>query len=649
MAKGEVCKTFMQRFKSARRLHTPSFLALVLVVILIVPSLAIAANEDGIRVFRDALQRYRSGDYASAAEKFTSARSSLPVLGDFALYFRAKALDGLKSYGMAEDALNEMARAYPDSPARREALLIQVLKDSGQDARLLAELDKYTAQHPADADAEFLLATVLKRSGDTGRARKLFKDIYIRAGRNAKAAALEIDTSALSADDLLTRSANLIDAMEYAEAEATIKKAMQMSLPPAISNAATEKLAYCLFRQKRYAEAGPVCEGVGQGYLAARSYLRAGKIAKFEAVMQALVAAREPKAGELLIAMGEEKRREGHAAEALGIFVKVSDVSASLREEAVWRMGWTLYAVGNYNSAASVFSSLYDTYKSPRYLYWEGRATERAGKGAGHIYAKIDDNGFYGLMAHVYKKAPAPPPPVQSAAPCITPDERIDALVAVGLGEEAGRELLARAETAHDDRRVTEAAYRLKDLGRYHDALAAIYRIKDEPRPDDILYPMAYWPVISDAALHNGIDPFLVLSVIREESRYDPEAYSPAGAIGLMQLMPQTAHRMASSLNIKGVSDRVSIMDADNNIRMGVHYLATLIREFNSVPRALAAYNAGADKVHSWMDHAKRLRDPDEFIEDIPYQETRDYVKRILSSYYHYRIYPQYIGTLGSL
>ena len=437
--------------------------------------------------------------------------------------------------------------------------------------------------------------------------------------------------------------------MEYVEAESTIRRAMQMSLPPAISNTATEKLAYCLFRQKRYAEAGPVCEGVGQGYLAARSYLRAGKIAQFEKVMKSLVAAREPKAGELLIAMGEEKRRAGHTAEALGIFVKVSDVSQSLREEAIWRMGWTLYSSGNYKNAADVFSSLYETYKSPRYLYWKARATERSGRGARQIYARIEDNGYYGLMAHIYKKAPAKPPRALSAAACITPDERIDALVGVGLGDQAGRELLAMADSAHDDLQITEAAYRLKDLGRYHDAIAAIYKIKDEPRPDEILYPMAYWPAISNAAASNGLDPFLVLSVIREESRYDTEAYSPAGAIGLMQLMPQTAHRVASTLDIKGISDRRSIMDADNNIRMGAHYLSSLIREFNSVPRALAAYNAGADKVHSWIDHSKRLRDPDEFVEDIPFQETRDYVKRILSSYYHYRIYPQYIGALGTL
>ena len=205
MAKGEVCKTFMQRFKSARRLHFLPFLSVVLVVVLIVPSLSCAANEDGIKVFKDALSLYRSGDYAGAAEKFVSAQSALPALGDFALYYRAKALDKLKSYGQAEDTLAELGRAYPDSPARREAasLTIRVLKDSGDDARLLVELDKYTARYPSDADANFLLATVLKRSGETERARKLFKEIYIHAGRNAKEAAQEIDVSALSAEDLL--------------------------------------------------------------------------------------------------------------------------------------------------------------------------------------------------------------------------------------------------------------------------------------------------------------------------------------------------------------------------------------------------------------------------------------------------------------
>jgi soluble lytic murein transglycosylase len=107
------------------------------------------------------------------------------------------------------------------------------------------------------------------------------------------------------------------------------------------------------------------------------------------------------------------------------------------------------------------------------------------------------------------------------------------------------------------------------------------------------------------------------------------------GAIGLMQLMPLTANQVAQRFGFSGV-DREDLFDQDMNIRLGVRYLGQLLDQFSgNVAHAVAAYNAGPTAVTSWIS-THRGRDQDEFIELIPYQETRLYVKRVLRSYGEY-------------
>jgi soluble lytic murein transglycosylase len=124
---------------------------------------------------------------------------------------------------------------------------------------------------------------------------------------------------------------------------------------------------------------------------------------------------------------------------------------------------------------------------------------------------------------------------------------------------------------------------------------------------------------------------------MREESALDPRAVSPAGAIGLTQLMLPTAQEMARRLRLGGVS-RGKLTDASLNIRLGSRYLGDLVRKFDgSIPLALAAYNAGGGAVSRWLE-ARRGLDVDEFVEEIPVEETRGYVKRVLRSYAAYRL-----------
>lgn len=152
----------------------------------------------------------------------------------------------------------------------------------------------------------------------------------------------------------------------------------------------------------------------------------------------------------------------------------------------------------------------------------------------------------------------------------------------------------------------------------------------------DRLFPRIYSGVLSRIESERGIEAELLLSLIREESRFNPRAVSPKGAIGLTQLMPFTARKVLG----RDV-DGMELMDPELNMEIGAKYLSDLLREFRDPVLALAAYNAGPHRVRKWIEDLK-IENPDLFAEFIPFRETRKYVKRVLRSYYLYR------GLFGS-
>jgi soluble lytic murein transglycosylase len=215
----------------------------------------------------------------------------------------------------------------------------------------------------------------------------------------------------------------------------------------------------------------------------------------------------------------------------------------------------------------------------------------------------------------------------------------------LGLDQEAGRELAWLTESyARDRRALLELSVLLSEAGAYHQALRiARLHFRDslerggESIPSAlwrVAYPTGYLPTIQ-AYTGNQVDPYLVAAIIREESQYDPRAVSRVGAVGLMQVMPATAQTVARSLGVPNVV-REELFNQETNIRLGVGYLAQLLQQFSgNVMYTVAAYNAGPAAVSDWI--LKRGdKEPDVFVEFIPYQETRQYVKRVLRSYREY-------------
>jgi len=151
----------------------------------------------------------------------------------------------------------------------------------------------------------------------------------------------------------------------------------------------------------------------------------------------------------------------------------------------------------------------------------------------------------------------------------------------------------------------------------------------------ELAYPQGLLPAIQ-AATTNGVDSYLIAAVIREESVYNPGAISPVGALGLMQVMPQTGRMIAEKLGGESFS-RERLFNPHYNIRLGSWYLGHLAEQFDHNPvYMVAAYNAGPDVVAKWVRQFGG-GETDEFIEAIPYTETRLYVKRVLRSHREYR------------
>lgn len=160
--------------------------------------------------------------------------------------------------------------------------------------------------------------------------------------------------------------------------------------------------------------------------------------------------------------------------------------------------------------------------------------------------------------------------------------------------------------------------------------------------PGDIwmlLYPEAFWDLVRRNAYANHLDPYLVMALIRQESGFDPKAVSGPGARGLMQLLPPTARVVAREARSRRHRPRAAgnLTDPGYNLRVGCRFFSEMIREFHgSLEQALAAYNAGPDRVHQWLS-GHSFPEPAAFVESIPFPETRAYVQTVLRDEVVYR------------
>lgn len=337
-----------------------------------------------------------------------------------------------------------------------------------------------------------------------------------------------------------------------------------------------------------------------------------------------------------------------------------------------WRAGWLSYRQGLYTDAAHLFDEqihLYpDASETAAALYWRARLYEQQDNKPGLAAAnyrtivRAYQHYFYGQMARVRLAALGTTLPAEEdpdldrfKAPIVPvlddsfPDDsehlaKAKLLANAGLNDYIPQEIaadpdsgswsaLAEAQIYASDGDTFRAMRSLKRALPYAatasiDAIPLVYW--------HILFPEPYWETIKMESAKNNLDPYLVASLIRQESEFNPSAISYANAYGLMQLLPAVGKAMARE---EGIShfETFQLLNPGINIRLGTRYLRQMLDRFNGVPEyALAAYNAGDSRVTDW-EGAGPYRGMDEFIESIPFTQTREYVQAILRNVETYK------------
>ncbi len=320
-------------------------------------------------------------------------------------------------------------------------------------------------------------------------------------------------------------------------------------------------------------------------------------------------------------------------------------------DDARWRRGWARYQRGRFAEAESLFTRAAAEFPSSRRasasLFWAAQAGRETGGNPRPLLERLAQRyplSYYGQRARAQLRLAAPPSPVEAGPLPLSPDRfhrTHEELAALGFHRDAADEAEALLPEAEEDPVLQRfiAVQRAASGDVAASVAAGAVGIEEglwsgtgaERELWMAAYPTAYWGAVHDASTARGVDPYLVLALIREESRFDPEVGSPAGAIGLMQLLPSTAAGLAG-----GTLTRDQLRDPNVSIRYGVAYLSGALKRFDGDPiLALAAYNAGPGGARRIA--RRRGADFDLWIETIPIAETRAYVLRVMESYGIYR------------
>ncbi len=346
-----------------------------------------------------------------------------------------------------------------------------------------------------------------------------------------------------------------------------------------------------------------------------------------------------------------------------------------------WRSGWLSYRSGQYKDAERIFDEQIHDYPSAvetvSALYWRGRLYEtqdhQAASAAANYRAIIHayQHFFYAQMARqrlaglgatvpasdpqLDRFQPVPLPHLVDTFPEDSPHLAKARLLAnAGLNEYIAQEIKADPDSSSWSALAEAQIY--SSYGEYYRAVRSLKRalpgsasasIESIPLAYwRILFPEPWWDTIQAESAKNNLDPYLVASLIRQESEFDPSAISHANAYGLMQLLPVVGRKMAHEEGITSFQT-FQLLDPAMNIRLGTRYLREMLDHFGGVQEyALAAYNAGDYRVADW-EAAGPYSGIDEFVESIPFTETREYVQAILRNEEMYRAIDEFARAHG--
>ena len=388
---------------------------------------------------------------------------------------------------------------------------------------------------------------------------------------------------------------------------------------------------------------------------------------------------------EVLFSLGNYNLVRRDLDESMAFYQKIIEgfPNGSRVKDSHWRVAWYTYRGGNIERALELFvdhlSRFPDSEHRAAALYWVGRAQLRLGKPveARQVFQAVVQRfptQYYGQLARAQLTAGS-----NQARVAYRPDSRLEKLLAdlkgstrspanvdltpiqngslgdwprakalaqIQLFELAAQELQYRPVYGSSRALNFQIAQLLVKAKSFYQSTVILRRVFPEyldlpfnalPRQIwEMFYPVNYERILQREAAKYAIDPFLIMALIRQESAFNPKAVSPANAHGLMQLLPSTARRLARGMNLPRPSTE-RLHEPEVNIQLGMRYFSDLLKQFDGqTEKVLASYNAGEHRVESWMSEGT-YADSAEFVDTIPFSETRNYVKIINRNYFFYK------------
>jgi soluble lytic murein transglycosylase len=645
-----------------------------------------------LKKFAEGVSDYESGNFSAALPLVSASALAKTDLADYATYYSGLALLRLERVDEARQKLSSLRdRTLVGYLAEASVLARGEAAETDEDAAAAADLYKgLVGSKPLEPEvALYRLGRSLLAAGDRGAATAAWLRLRYEFPLSEEAAMVEDELSVLgdvvaaatSAQRFkleIGRAERLFASRRYSQA----REAFATVLPGADGDdreLVNLRLAESDFYLARYAAARdalrPYLSGASRSaeaqFFYAASLSELGSDEEYLVRVRALIDAfpESSWSEEALNNLGTHHILANDDEAAAGAFRELLErfPNGPRAPRAAWKFGWWEYKNGRYAETVRVFESAAARFPRsdyrPTWVYWAARARERVGDPSNALarYRLITAdylNSYYGRLAtrHVEKlekvarAAWSPSAAEANGSPTPAPPtaDLIRLLLSLGLETDALNELRYAQHkwgtSPAIEATIAWAYYRQGDLRRAINQMKRAYpqhlaadgggRLPDELLR--IIFPLDYWSSIQRRSRERGLDPFLVAALIAQESTFDPDARSAANAYGLMQVVPRTGRRLARSLRIRyrGVS---TLTNADANIRMGTLYFKRLIDQFGSVHLALAAYNAGESRVVRWIAERPGL-ERDEFIDDIPFPETQNYVRKILGTAEDYRV-----------
>jgi soluble lytic murein transglycosylase len=597
-------------------------------------------------------------DRAAATAARLRALKPAGYLAEAALWLAVEAAEAARDWKKTLEPLGALDAIKPMDPARVQLRLGRAHRELGDRQAALVAFRRAYYEHPLSAEAAEAGAEITRLSAGPRLSTAEFFDLD------------------------LARAQRLFGAGRFADA----KRGFEFVKPRATGAARAMvdlRIAQCSFQLRQYVAARDALRNILRhtpdspeaNFTYFRTLRAMGRHDEYVSLARAFVTSfpDHALAQETLDDLGTHYILVNDDAQAARVFTELYDryPGGPFGDRAAWKAGWWAYKSGDYTETLRLFESAAVTYRRadyrPSWLYWSARSHLRLGARDAAVagFERVIEayrNSFYGrqaaselqgLIAETRPSAGPVSPARRELPPTITGGalpanaDVIRQLLAVGLYADAILEL-RKIQRDRGTSPLIDAtiAYALRQQGELRPAINTMRRAYPQfmaeggealPRPIlETIFPVEHWDLIRAHAAAHRLDPFLMTALVAQESTFQADVRSPANAYGLMQVIPATGRRYAMKMGIKPFTTS-RLTDPETNVRIGMTYFSELLRMFGDEAPALAAYNAGEHRVSQWLDERPGI-DRDEFIDDIPFPETQNYVKRILGTAEDYRL-----------